>query len=72
MLNKYYKQAQYQLSLKMNKEKVAEEEEEICFHRKKPAGSLPLSPILSMSQPNRKPMWFTYGRHAFITFFKNP
>ena len=71
MLSKYHNQAQYQLSLKMNKEKVAEEEEEICFHRNKPAGSLPLSPILSMSQPNRKPMWFTYGRQAFITFFMN-
>ena len=72
MLNKYHKHVQYQLSLKMNKEKRAEEEEEICFHRNKPAGSLPLSPILSMSQPNRKSMWFTYGRHTFITFFMNP
>ena len=54
------------------KKKVAEEEEEICFHRNKPASSLPLSPILSISQPNRKSMWFTYGRHAFITFFMNP
>ena len=28
-------------------------------------------PVLSMSQPNRKSSWFTYGRHAFITFFMN-
>ena len=36
-----------------------------------PVGRLALSPVLSMSQPNRKSTWFIYGRHVFITFFMN-
>lgn len=71
MLSKYHNQAQYQLSLKMNKEKAGRRRVRNLLPYEEACGSLPLSPVFLMSQPNRKSTWFTYGRHAFITFFVN-